>query len=185
MWGTRTESVTIPGAGEPELEAFDPDDRESWRWIQPRRARWHWRLLQGARTVATLDRRGGFGTGSVARFRNATWRFRRQLPLDLLVVPEGSEQPIARFRSGWLAGGRMLDGADAGLLWRPTNFWCTRWALMTPDRLPLLRFHERQGFFKVEASLEPEDAARRNPSLALWTALGWHLLVHRRRHHDG
>ncbi|HTR96299.1 MAG TPA: hypothetical protein VMH61_00210 [Candidatus Acidoferrales bacterium] len=181
MWGARL--AQSPDG--PALEPFDPNERGAWRWVQPRRARRHWRLVAGGRTVATLDRRSLFGFSAIARFRDATWVFRRQMPFDLMILPAEDAAAVARWRFGWLGGGRMLDGADAGLRLKPQNFWCTRWALLTPELLPLVRFQEHFGFLSFESTVSLEDAARRSPTLSLWVALGWYLIVrHQRRHGD-
>ena len=165
------------------LAPFDPASRGTWTWRKSARFRPHWRMDVDGAPVADLRLFGFLRQNAVASTADATWRLRRTFPLDVLVVPEGDAAPLARYRAGWFAGGRIERPGAETLLWRRDHLWFTHWSLLTPEQLPLvhLRYHRAFSATVRRCDVELEDAARRLPDLALLIALGWYLALRSRR----
>lgn len=177
------------GSGRPdpdetlELATFDPNARGTWRWTQPGRFVARWRLEVDGRLVAAMRGEGAFGRAIVVRFADATWDVRTHFPHALRLTRRGESTPHARFQPGWWSGGRVLrEGRDA-LLWRREGFWGMRWALRSPEQLPWLHLIVQRDFLRRGCVVELEDAARRDPDLAMLLALAWVLVLQAHRGH--
>ena len=181
-----TTGPAMPGpAGTPELQPFDARFRGDWQWIQPARFRPRWELRCGDAPVATLGAGGSlFGPG-VATFAHEAWEFRMRFPGGIAVKRAGEAEPWGLYRPGWLSGGRFERAGESALLWRRQDFWMRRWAFLSEEQQPLVRFVVRPSFLRSNASLEFEDAARTLPDLPVLLALGWILVLHSRRGHSG
>ena len=183
---THDESPVIRGAeGTPTLQPFDARLRTEWAWTQPARFRPRWELRCGEALVATLGTRGFLLRPSVATFADGSWEFRHRFPGGINVQRAGETEPRGGFRPGAFSGGRVLRTGQDPLLWRRQDFWMRRWALLTEEQMPLMRFVLRPRFLRSNASLEIEDAARRLEDLPMLLALGWILVLLSHRGHGG
>jgi len=172
------------GEQAPGLQAFDAGFRGDWEWVQPARFRRRWELLCGGTAVARLVAPGILHGRNVARFADSAWRYRMRLGGGLEVTREGEPAPWGRYCPGWFTGGSVQRAHDAPLLWRRQDFWMMRWALLTSEHLPLLRFEVRPAFLRLGARVTIEDAARRMDDLPALVALGWLAVVMAHRGHS-
>ncbi len=176
-------ATPAPAPGEPA--PFDATARGEWAWVQPLRFRPAWDLVVDGAVVGRLALRGVMRHAAEMHVAGATWTFRPRFPGDVLVTAAGAAAPCARFRMGWLGGGRIeREGRDT-LRLRRESFWGLRWALVTGEQLPLVHLHAKHGlvFVREGARLELEDAARRLEDLPMLLALAWFQVLHTRRSH--
>ena len=185
MWTAfRRPNAPAPAAAAP-LAPFDAASRGAWSWEQPARLRPHWNLTVDDAVVGTLALRGLLRRAADVRVAAGGWSLRPRFPNDVLVLFDGAGTPCVRYRPGWLRGGRIEREGRETLFLRCENFWGTRWAIQTVERLPLVHLHHRLGPFMVRnsATLELEDAARRLEDLPVLMALAWFEMLRARRSH--
>ena len=165
------------------LTPFDPAHRGEWWWRQPKWAKREWRFEQDGRLAGVIQGEAIFSRTSRMRFAGAAFEMHRGWTGNTDVRQLGAKEPLARFVSGWLGGGRIepavgepLEFVRTGILRRSPH------ELRTTDRLLLVRFEFHNRFLTHEVQIVPEDSARRRPDLLPLLAIAAAILFAPMRH---
>jgi hypothetical protein len=140
--------------------------------------RLEYELHSGEDLVATLRFRGMFGTLATATSGDGSWTFKRVgfWQNRATIRRSGEDADLATFRNNTWAAGGELEFAGGRTFKATTNFWMTRFELVTGSESLLVRFHGG-GFLRRSADVEIAPAARKEPELPLLVLFGWYLLV--------
>jgi hypothetical protein len=165
------------------LAPFDPAHRGEWWWRQPKWSKREWRLEQDGRLVAVLERERLFSTTSRMRFSDAAFEMHRNWLGNADLRQFGAKEPLARFVSRWLGGGRVepADGEPLELV-RSGILWNRAHELRTTDGLLLVRFESHDHFLTRDVQIVPEDSARRRQDLLPLLALTAAVIFAPKRH---
>ena len=164
--------------------------RPDWRtvqdlqWVQPRRFVRHWELRDGETRLAFVWWRGAFRRGFGALTRDGAWRFAHPFFWNSMsILREGEDEPVVQARSRFLGRASIERRAGEALEWRRAGWLTHRFAVVTSEGLPLVSIALQRGFFRREASVRLEDAARALPDLEQLVLLGWVLALATQRPH--
>jgi hypothetical protein len=154
------------------------------KWVQPRRFVRHWELRDGEEKLAFVWWRGAFHRGFSALARDGEWRLEHPFFWNSMSIRrEGEDDPEIQARSRFLGRARIERRAGEELDWRREGWLTYRFLLQTVEGLPLIRFDSKRGFFRREAGVTLEDAARELPDLEQLILLGWSLVLATQRPH--
>lgn len=175
-------------AASPELQAFDAGVRGEWRWTQPKALRSRWELRADGACIATLEGSGVFGRRVQVTLADGAFVLESPALEAFRLRPQvrarraDPAEDLARAQMGWFGHATITLPRGETLLWRRESFWIPRFALMTPDQLPLVHLRPRVRWMRLEGEIALEDAVRRRTDLPVLLALGWYLMLRHVRH---
>lgn len=153
-------------------------------WIQPKAMGRSYELRSDESLFASLVFRSAFGSFATAEYRGGRYTFKRVgfFTPHVTIRREGDEEELALYRPNWTGSQGMLDLDGSHLIWKPANFWATRYGwYLGKDMLLLYRQGTEEkhvsDLFKTQARVEIGEAAWQNESLPLLVMLGWYLVV--------
>jgi len=152
------------------------------RWVQPKVFRRAYELRAGEQPVGSLQFEKTLSSLATAKLAAWEWGFEREglWSRRLRVCQAGSKGNLAVFQSDWRGNG-VLTLADGGsVAWKRQNFWGTEWAFLTPSGQAMVGFKREVGL-KMAARVTLRRAYADRPETPLLMALGWYLIVLRRR----
>lgn len=162
---------------------FDPAHRGEWWWRQPKWNKREWRLEHDGRWVGAYQGEGLFSNTSRMQFAGAAFEMHRSWTGHVDLRPPGVKEPLARYTSRLLGGGRIEPAAGEPLdLVTTGRLWKRSYELRTADELLLVRFESHDHFLTHEVQIVPEDAARRRPDLLPLLALAAAIVFAPKRH---
>lgn len=165
------------------LAPFDLAHRGEWWWRQTKWSKREWRLEQDGRFVGMLEGEATFSKTSRMRFAGTAFEMHRGWAGNADVRPPGSKEPLARYISRWLSGGRIEPAAGEPLELVQTGIlWKRAYELRTMDGLLLVRFECHDHFLTLDVQIVPEDFARRRKELLPLLALAAAILFAPKRH---
>ena len=148
-------------------------------WTQPKAMKMAYDLRAGDEVVATLEFRNSFGSFATGASADGRWTFKRQgfFRPTVTVRVEGSETDLAVFKDRTWTGGGTIEFPDGRHLLVSTNFWHTRYEIVTDTESPLVSFRRTAGVFHLSSAMTIHPAAADLPDLAWLGILGWYLKI--------
>ena len=153
------------------------------RWVQPRTLTQTYELHADDTTVSTLTFRNAFSSFATGESLDGCWTFKRQgfIATRVSVRRCGSEENIAVFRNNTWSGGGCLDLPDGRTYRANSNFWQTRFEILTESDSPLVTFTRIGGILHLSSDVQVQDLATALPELPWLVMLGWYLTVMQHR----
>jgi hypothetical protein len=163
-----------------DMTPFDPAERISLAWVQPRRFGAQWRLVSGERTFAVLRGPGSLWKPAVLTMAEGVYELRHQLWKGVTIAPQDGAV-FARVTAHLFGTGPVEVDGERKYTLRRVGFLASDWELRTLDDLPLVHFGLRRGFLKTGAEIVIEDGGRRIAQLPQLLALTWFAMLNTRR----
>lgn len=180
---SRAPRATRPDDAADGLAPFDPAHRGEWWWRQPKWSKREWRLEQDGRLVGVYEGEAIFSRTSRMRFAGSAFEMHRSWLGNADVRPLDVKEPLARFTSRWMGGGRVEPAAGEPLELVTTGMlWTRAHELRTTDELLLVRFESHDHFLTHDVQIVPEDSARKRQDLLPLLALAASIVFAPKRH---
>ena len=161
-----------------------PDSRP--HWAQPKALERAFELRDGNRLLGTLQFPKSLGSLAVASLAAGEWTFKRVgfFRARVTVRSAGQEIDLAVYQpKGWGSEGELHFASGRSYLWKPANFWATRYAFVDGAGRPVVTFKpgseesKLSALFKFQALVEIDPSAGQLQELPLLVSLGWYLMI--------
>lgn len=152
---------------------------QNLHWVQPSM----WRSVFELRTedgsvLATITRTSWFKSTVEVDAVGNRWVFdvKGLLRRSIIIRSVGTGEEPAHFVYKGINGGELTFADGRLFLWKPSNFWGSKWVWTTAEGDPIMGF-KTGGALKLnsEISLDPETEADKAPPLLVF--LGWYLYL--------
>jgi len=159
-------------------------------WSQPKALERTFELRDGNRLSGTLCFAKSFGSLAEASTTAGDWTFKRvgYFRPRVTVRRRGQETDLAVYApKGWGAEGELQFEGGRIYVWKPANFWATKFNLVDSAGMILVAFKpgteesKWSDLFKYQALVEINPSASRLEELPLLVSLGWYLMI---LHHE-
>lgn len=161
--------------------AIDWSQATDLEWQQPKRMRQAWELRAGQLLAITLEWRGPWKLGYVARGPSGEWQVRESIWGKQAVVRAGEASPVAEARQGFMKV--KIRRAAGDLVLRSEGWLGTTHVLENLERFRLFQIHRERGLLRTGANVTLEDASRALPDLEPMLILAWALVLAEKRSH--
>jgi hypothetical protein len=155
-------------------------------WVQPKTMQRKYELRAGDRTAASLDFKTAFGSFALAVTSEGRWTFKRVgfFSTRVTVRRESEEIDLAVYRPNWSGTQGRLEFMDGrAFTWKTANFWATRYTMIDAAGNALVTYQsgaeeaKLSDFFKDQARVEIDPAARGMADISLLVLIGWYLIL--------
>lgn len=174
--------VQDPAMSEVALSPFE-NANDELEWLQQGVFSREHRLFRRDRTFAVLREGRVLEREAQADAAGGGWVFQRPgwFSREIVVLDATSRAELGRFVPGLLGNGRLRLTGGSELEWRIVDFWRGVGAFVGSDGEPVIAFRPRAAPFRGRASVTFGGVASRRADLGMLAALGWHLMLGRRR----
>lgn len=156
---------------------MESTEHQVLEWIQPSGWRRFFELRAGDEVIATMVWPKALSDSAVVESMHGRWRIvcRGFFKRRIIVSQTDGGVEIATYEANWRDEGRLTFSDGRTFLWRPMNFWRTRWVLLIEPQVMMYEMRAADRWFKYGAEVELHSTPTDTGDLILLLAIGWYV----------